>query len=49
MLGGQKLHLDHNDDRVGYLGMSHARCNIAAADRSREKQHRPAEPHPGEL
>jgi hypothetical protein len=33
MLKGQKLHLDHNDDRTGYLGFSHERCNLRAAAR----------------
>ena len=30
MLPGQKLHLDHNDTRTGYLGFSHAWCNKRA-------------------
>jgi hypothetical protein len=25
MLKGQKLHLDHNDTRTGWIGFSHAR------------------------
>jgi hypothetical protein len=41
MLPGQLLHLDHNDDRTGYLGFSHGgrchicgrRCNVEAAAR----------------
>jgi hypothetical protein len=24
------LHLDHTDDRRGYLGLAHARCNVTA-------------------
>jgi hypothetical protein len=28
---GEKWHLDHADDRNGYLGPSHARCNLEAA------------------
>lgn len=31
MLPGQELHLDHNDSRTGWLGFSHAACNIKAA------------------
>jgi len=31
MLPGQKLHLDHNDTRTGWLGFSHAACNLRAA------------------
>jgi hypothetical protein len=30
MLPGQALHLDHTDDRAGYRGFSHAKCNIRA-------------------
>jgi hypothetical protein len=32
MLPGQKLHLDRNDDR-GWIGFSHAECNLRAAAR----------------
>jgi hypothetical protein len=30
---GQEWHLDHSDDRSGWLGPSHARCNLEAAGR----------------
>jgi hypothetical protein len=33
MLPGQDLHLDHNDTRTGWLGFSHAACNLRAAAR----------------
>lgn len=33
LLEGQKLDLDHNDDRTGYLGFAHQRCNRAAGAR----------------
>jgi hypothetical protein len=33
MLPGQMLHLDHNDDRTGWLGFSHSDCNLRAAAR----------------
>jgi hypothetical protein len=32
---GQQLFLDHRDDRMGYLGWSHAKCDIAASNRRR--------------
>lgn len=35
---GEKWVLDHNEDRTGYLGPSHAYCNSAAAA---EKTNRP--------
>ena len=28
---GDRWHLDHRDDRAGYLGASHALCNLRAA------------------
>jgi hypothetical protein len=28
---GEEWHLDHSDDRAGYLGVSHATCNLRAA------------------
>jgi hypothetical protein len=28
---GTRWHLDHRDDALGYLGVSHARCNLHAA------------------
>jgi hypothetical protein len=40
---GMQLDLDHNDQRTGYLGLSHRACNIAASNRSpRRKRSRPA-------
>jgi hypothetical protein len=30
---GSPFHLDHRDDRLGYLGVSHAGCNLKAAAR----------------
>lgn len=30
---GDKVDLDHNDDRTGYLGFSHASCNRSAGGR----------------
>lgn len=30
---GEAWHLDHTDDRAGWLGASHAACNIAASSR----------------
>jgi hypothetical protein len=35
----QELHLDHNDSRTGYVGFSHAACNLrAAAKKARQIQ-----------
>lgn len=31
---GQEWHLDHTDDRTGYLGPSHAGCNASAGGRA---------------
>jgi hypothetical protein len=28
---GSRWHLDHRDDKLGYLGPAHARCNLRAA------------------
>ena len=30
---GTPFHLDHRDDKLGYLGVSHALCNMRAAAR----------------
>lgn len=31
---GLEWHLDHTDDRSGYLGPSHKRCNLSAAGKA---------------
>jgi hypothetical protein len=31
---GERWHLDHTDDRTGYLGPSHERCNTSAGGRA---------------
>jgi hypothetical protein len=31
---GQPWHLDHTDDRTGYLGPSHAGCNTSAGGKA---------------
>lgn len=31
VVAGAAFHLDHRDDKLGYLGVSHARCNVRAA------------------
>ena len=47
MLPGQKLHLDHNDSRTGWLGFSHAACNLrAAAKKARAIQLYGKQPRP---
>ena len=43
IVAGTGWHLDHRDDKLGYLGVSHARCNVRAAaklgnQRMREKR-----------
>jgi hypothetical protein len=35
MQRGERLFLDHRDDRQGYLGWSHAKCDIGASNRRR--------------
>jgi hypothetical protein len=36
---GQPWHLDHRDDRQGYLGPAHATCNLrAAAEKTNSKR-----------
>lgn len=37
MLPGQALHLDHTDNRTGYGGFSHAKCNLKAGARKGNK------------
>lgn len=34
---GSDWHLDHTDDRTGYLGASCARCNLSAASKAAHK------------
>ena len=38
---GEEWHLDHDDSRGGYLGVSHAYCNLAAgaAKTNRQRRH----------
>jgi hypothetical protein len=44
---GEKWHLDHRDDRAGYLGPAHAICNLqAAAAKTNEQRARAREPIP---
>lgn len=47
MWRSQRLHLDHNDDRTGYLGLSHAYCNSAAAGQKAQKLQARGERRPG--
>lgn len=42
ILADQTWHLDHRDDRNGYLGPSHSRCNLAAGRRAHQAQLRAA-------
>jgi len=42
ILPGQQVDLDHNDDRVGYRGWSHPRCNRSAGGRLGNERKRPA-------
>jgi len=37
ILVGDAWHLDHEDDRLGYLGPSHATCNLSAAGKVSHK------------
>lgn len=34
---GEDFHLDHTEDRSGYLGPSHAACNLSAAGKARHR------------
>ena len=40
---GEEWHLDHNETRDGYLGVSHATCNLSAGAHKRNRQRRPDE------
>lgn len=45
MQPGQRLDLDHNDDRTGYRGMAHASCNRrAGADKTNTQRRGEAAP-----
>ena len=35
---GEDFHLDHTDDRTGYLGPSHVQCNLKAAGKASHKR-----------
>jgi hypothetical protein len=45
MLQGQKLDLDHTDDRKGYKGFAHAECNRRAGAYRQNHSH-PENPPP---
>ncbi|WP_041253567.1 hypothetical protein [Frankia sp. EAN1pec] len=41
LVRGQEIHLDHTEDRTGYLGFAHARCNrLAGASKGGRASHR---------
>jgi hypothetical protein len=40
---GERWHLDHDDTRTGYLGASHAKCNLVAAGQKRQQLRREQE------
>lgn len=42
MYRDQALHLDHTDDRSGYRGLSHARCNTSAGGKKSGRRKRRA-------
>ena len=46
MFKSQALHLDHTDDRTGYNGLVHARCNRLAAARKGGRASAPFTPLP---
>ncbi len=35
---GSAFHLDHSDDRKGYIGVSHPTCNTVASVKNRRKK-----------
>lgn len=40
IIPGTRWHLDHTEDKLGYLGPAHARCNLSAAGkRGNEVKH----------
>jgi hypothetical protein len=38
---GKRLHLDHHDDRRGYRGLAHGRCNEQAGQAKAQRQRKP--------